>query len=181
MREVFLDTETTGIETGACVIELAAIMVEDGEIVDIFHEYAKPYRPINPAAEKAHGISMSMLEQKPEEKIVLQRFMEWMIGMGKPDKVLAYNAQFDIRILNDRFKMDYLVDSNFFDDYCVVDVAKYAKEALRTGVIPKNGRKWNQEYVAGCLGITYNAHSAIEDVKAMMQVYNMLKDRVEVK
>lgn len=76
MREVFLDTETTGIETGACVIELAAIMVEDGEIVDIFHEYAKPYRPINPAAEKAHGISMSMLEQKPEEKIVLQRFME---------------------------------------------------------------------------------------------------------
>ena len=104
-----------------------------------------------------------------------------MIGMGRPDRVLVYNAQFDIRIINDRMRMDYLVDGNYFDDYQVVDVAKYAKEALRTGVIPKNGRKWNQEYVAGCLGITYNAHSAIEDVKAMMKVYDALKDRVEVK
>ena len=181
MRQVFLDTETTGIEIGACVIELAAVMVEDGEVVDTFHEFAKPYRPINPAAEKAHGISMSMLEFKPEEKIVLQRFMEWMIGMGQPDEVLAYNAQFDIRILNDRMEMDYLTQGKFFDDYKVVDVAKYAKEALRTGIIPKNGRKWNQEYVAGCLGIKYDAHSAIEDVKAMMKVYYALKDRVEVK
>ena len=117
MIQVFLDTETTGIEIGACVIELAAVMVEDGEIVDTFHEFAKPYRPINPVAEKAHGISMSMLEYKPEEKMVLQRFMEWMIGMGKPDEILAYNAQFDIRILNDRMEMDYLTTGKFFDDY----------------------------------------------------------------
>jgi DNA polymerase III epsilon subunit-like protein len=75
MRQVFLDTETTGIEIGACVIELAAIMVEDGEIVDTFHEFAKPYRPINPQAQRAHGISMSMLETKPEEKIMLKNFM----------------------------------------------------------------------------------------------------------
>lgn len=39
MLQVFLDTETTGIETGACVIELAAIMVEDNEIIDTFHRY----------------------------------------------------------------------------------------------------------------------------------------------
>ena len=181
MIQVFLDTETTGVEIGACIIELAAIMVDNGEIVDTFHQYAKPYRPINPNAEKAHGISMAFLEDKPEEKVMLQDFIEWMIGMGKPDEILAYNAQFDIRIINDRMKMDYLTEETYFDSYKVIDVAKYAKEAIRTGVIPKNGRKWNQEYVAGCLGITYNAHSAIEDVKAMMKVYNALKNRVEVK
>lgn len=181
MREVFLDTETTGVEVGACVIELAAIMVEDGEIVDIFHEYAKPYRPINPQAQKAHGISMSMLENKPEEKIMLKNFMEWFIGLGGAHRVYAYNAQFDIRIINDRMKMDFLTEGNFFDNFPVVDVAKYAKAAIKQGIIPAFGRKWNQEYVAGCLGIKYNAHSAIEDVKAMMQIYDALKDRVEVK
>ena len=180
MIQVFLDTETTGVEIGACIIELAAIMVDNGEIIDTFHKYCKPYRPINPAAEKAHGISEAFLSDKPEEKEVLKEFIEWFMG-GGAQEVYAYNAQFDIRIMNDRIKMDHLNDKNFFDDYKVVDVAKYAKEALKKGVIPKNGRKWNQEYVAGCLGIKYNAHSAIEDVKAMMKVYEILKDRVEVK
>ena len=180
MRQVFLDTETTGVEVGACVIDLAAIMVEDGEIVDTFHQYAKPYRPINPQAQKAHGISMQFLANKPEEKVMLQNFMEWIIGLGIPHEVLAYNAQFDIRILNDRMKMDYLTEGKFFDNFKVVDVAKYAKAAIKKGIVPSMGRKWNQEYVAGCLGITYNAHSAIEDVKAMMKIYDILKDRVEV-
>lgn len=181
MLQVFLDTETTGIETGACVIELAAIMVEDNEIIDTFHRYAKPYRPINPAAQAAHGITDEFLNDKPEEKEMLKDFIEWVEGAGEVREIFAYNAQFDIRIINDRIKMDYLRENNFFDKYKIIDVAKYAKLAIKNGVIPKNGRKWNQEYVASCLDITYNAHSAIEDVKAMMKIYDKLRYRVEVK
>lgn len=176
MRQVFLDTETTGVEIGACIVEIAAIMVEDNEIIDTFHEYCKPYREININAYKAHGISMEMVKNKPAEKEILQRFIEWMIGLGDADEVLAYNAQFDIRIINDRMKMDNIVSNNYFDDYKIVDVAKIAKDCIRRGIIPKDGRKWNQEYVAKCLGINYNAHSALEDTKAMMKIYNILKD-----
>lgn len=175
MIQVYLDTETTGVENGACVIELAAIMVEDGEVIDTFHEYCKPYRPVAPAAFKAHGISNAFLADKPEEKEVLQRFVEWILGSGAKE-VLAYNAQFDIRIVNDRVKMDHIMERNLFDDFVVVDVAKYARKAIADGKIQKNGRTWNQEYVASCFGIKYDAHSAIEDVKAMMQIYkNLLK------
>ena len=173
MVQIFLDTETTGVETGAGLVEIAAIMVVDGEIVDAFHEYCKPYRPVNPAAFAAHGISDAFLSTKPEEKEVLKRFMEWYLGAG-PEQVLAYNAQFDVRVINDRVKMDYLSEDNLIDKSKVVDVAAYAKKAIATGVVPKNGRKWSQEYVAGCLGIKYDAHSAIEDVKAMRQVYTRL-------
>lgn len=175
MIQVFLDTETTGVEIGACLIEIAAIMVDDGEVVDTFHKYCKPYRPVHPSAQAAHGISNAFLADKPEEKEVLQDFIEWFRGCGA-DQVLAYNAQFDIRIINDRIKMDYLSDVNFFDKYEVVDVAKMAKDAIKRGLIPKNGRKWSQEYVASCFGITYDAHAAIEDVKAMLKVYEKLRE-----
>lgn len=179
MIQIFLDAETTGVEVGACVIELAAIMVDDGEIVDTFHKYAKPYRPIHPEAFKAHGISMDFLEDKPEEKDMLKEFLEWIVGSGAQE-VLAYNAQYDIRVINDRLKMDYLLNDNLFDSYKIVDVAKYSKAAIKNGVIPKMGRKWNQEYVADCLGIKYNAHSAIDDVKAMMKIYDVLKTKVVI-
>ena len=175
MVQIFLDTETTGVEIGACVIELAAIMVDDGEIVEIFHEYAKPYRTINPNAQKAHGISMEFLKDKPEEKEMLERFREWLLGSGAQE-VLAYNAQFDIRIINDRMIMDNIIETKIFDNYRVTDVARMAKEALRRELIPKKGRSWNQEYVASCFGIKYDAHAAIEDVKAMYQVYLKLKE-----
>lgn len=181
MLKCYLDTETTGVETGACIVELAAILEEDGKIVDTFHEYMRPYRPISPAAFKAHGISEEFLADKPEEKDVLSNFIEWFNGTGDIDEVLAYNAQFDIRIINDRIMMDYLMDEPFIDRNKVTDVAKLAKKAIADGLIPKNGRKWNQEYVAGCLGIKYDAHAAIEDVKAMMQVHKKLMKMYEVK
>lgn len=174
MIQIYLDTETTGIERGACIIELAAIMVDDGEIVDTFHKYCKPYRPVNPSAFAAHGISNEFLSDKPEEKCVLQEFCEWMLGSGATE-VLAYNAQFDVRIINDRVQLDRILDKDLIDsNVTVIDVAKYAKKAIATGLIPKDGRKWSQEYVGSKLGIEYNAHSAIEDVKAMMKIYNKL-------
>lgn len=181
MLKCYLDTETTGVEIGACVIELAAILEEDGLIVDTFHEYAKPYRPINPSAFKAHGISEAFLSNKPEEKEMLANFMEWFVGNGDVDEILAYNAQFDIRVINDRIEMDFLSDQPFLDKAKVKDVAATAKQAIKDGLIPKNGRKWSQEYVAGCLGIKYDAHSAIEDVKAMMQIHQKLTKMYEVR
>lgn len=170
MIQVFLDTETTGVENGACLVEIAAIMTDDDEIIDTFHEYCKPYRPVNPRAFAAHGISDAFLADKPEEKEVLQRFVEWIIG-SNPQVIYAYNAQFDVRIINDRVKLDYIMEDNLIDKSKVVDVAKYAKKAIATGVLPKVGRQWSQEYVANCLGIKYDAHSAIEDVKAMRKIF----------
>ena len=101
--------------------------------------------------------------------------------MGDVDQILAYNAQFDVRVINDRIQMDYLDDKPFLDKNKVVDVAVIAKQAIKDGLIPKNGRTWNQEYVAGCLGIKYNAHSAIEDVKAMIQIHDKLTKMYEVR
>lgn len=180
MIQCFLDTETTGVEIGACVIELAAIMVEDGKIIETFHSYAKPSRPINKGAFAAHGISEAFLSDKPLEHDMLEDFVEWFNGNGPVDQILAYNAQFDVRIINDRLAMDFIMGVPLLDKNRVCDVAKLAKQAMADGFIPKNGRKWSQEYIAKCLGIKYDAHSAIEDVKAMMEIHKRLSHFYEV-
>ena len=69
MIQIYLDTETTGIERGACIIELAAIMVDNGEIVDTFHKYCKPYRPVHQSAFAAHGISNEFLSDSQKKSV----------------------------------------------------------------------------------------------------------------
>lgn len=173
MVQVFLDTETTGVENGACVVEIAAIVVDDGHEIETFHEYAKPYRKMNPAAAKVTGLNDEFLSQFPEEREVLQRFYEWLVGM-EVDEVLAYNAHFDTRIINDRLMIDSIINYKIFDNYKVVDVAKIAKKAIADGKIKKDGTKWNLTFVAGQLGLHFNAHNALEDTRAMYEVYKKL-------
>lgn len=180
MIQCFLDTETTGVEKGACVIELAAIMVEDGNITETFHSYAKPSRAISKGAFAAHGISEEFLVNQPTERDMLEDFVEWFNGNGPVDQVLAYNAQFDVRIINDRLEMDYIMGTPLINKDKVFDVAALAKKAMADGFIPKKGRKWSQEYIANCLGIEYDAHCALEDVKAMMEIHKRLSKYYEV-
>lgn len=171
MVQVFLDTETTGVETGACVVELAAILMEDGQIIDTFHQYAKPYRPMHPQAVTITGITNKFLSQFPEEKIMLQEFREWMMGVPV-QQCLAYNAHFDVRIINDRMKMDHIIETNFFDDYEIIDVAKIVKSAIKSGKIKTTGNSWKLENVTNYFNYKYSAHNALEDTKAMLYVYN---------
>lgn len=170
MIQMFFDTETTGVEIGACVIEIGALLIEDGRIVDTFHEYGNPSRRVSDGAYQAHHMDNEYLSQFPPESVMLKHFIEWFYG-NAPDEILAYNAQFDVRIITDRIKMDGIMERDIFEHYKVTDVAKLARTAISRGLIPAQGRKWNQVYVAEQLGIKYEAHSAIEDVKAMYQIY----------
>lgn len=173
MVQMFFDTETTGVEIGACVIEIGALLVEDGQIVDRFHEYGNPSRQVSSGAYAAHHMDNEFLAQFPPESVMLKHFIEWFYG-NAPEEILAYNAQFDVRIITDRIIMDGIMERNIFDGYKITDVAKMAKQAISLRLIKPDGRKWNQVYVAGQLGIEYDAHSAIADVEAMFKIYQKL-------
>ena len=100
-RHIVLDTETTGLDprSGHRIIEIACV-----EVVDYmptgreFHQYIQPDRPIDPDAEKVHGISLASLKDKPRfhHPTVVDAFLEF-IG---EDTLVAHNAPFDRGFIN---------------------------------------------------------------------------------
>ena len=99
MREIVLDTETTGLKfsDNHRVIEVAAI-----EIVDylptgnVFHKYVNPQRDVPESSVDIHGITEKFLENKPLFKEIADEFLEFI----SVDNIVAHNAPFDMGFLN---------------------------------------------------------------------------------
>jgi len=101
MREIVLDTETTGLDprTGHRLIEIACVELEDFLPTGrTFHRYVHPERPIDPDAERVHGISLAFLADKPRfhEAGVCDAFLEF-VGEAP---LVAHNAGFDRGFIN---------------------------------------------------------------------------------
>jgi DNA polymerase III epsilon subunit family exonuclease len=92
---VFVDTETATLQGAPHLLELGAIRVEDGEVVDEFEELVLPRVEIDPEATDIHGIDDSMLRTASPAPEVLARYTEW-VG---DDWMGAHNAAFDARVL----------------------------------------------------------------------------------
>jgi DNA polymerase-3 subunit epsilon len=99
MREIALDTETTGIsaQQGHRVIEIGAVeMINHFRTGKHFHAYINPQRPVDEGAFKVHGISDDFLKDKPLFKDIVSDFLEF-IG---DSRLVIHNAPFDIGFLN---------------------------------------------------------------------------------
>ena len=99
MRQVVLDTETTGLETerGHRIIEIGAVELLDRRHSGRrFHKYVNPQRDIDEGAKEVHGISADFLEDKPRIGDIWTEFLEFIDGA----ELIIHNAPFDIGFLN---------------------------------------------------------------------------------
>jgi len=99
MRQVVLDTETTGLEPaqGHRVIEIGGVeMVDRRHTGRHFHVYLQPDRDIDPGAEQVHGITAAFLRDKPRFSEVVEDFMEFIGGA----ELVIHNAPFDVGFLD---------------------------------------------------------------------------------
>jgi DNA polymerase III subunit alpha, Gram-positive type len=98
---VVFDVETTGLSAVYdTIIELAAVKIHDGQIIDRFEAFANPHHPLSATTIELTGITDDMVKDAPEVSEVLERFKVWM-----GDSVLvAHNASFDMGFLNVGFK-----------------------------------------------------------------------------
>lgn len=99
IREIVLDTETTGLkpEEGHRIIEIGALeLINHMPTGKKLHLYIKPEREIDEAAERVHGISSAFLEDKPVFAEVIEEFLTF-IG---DDKMIIHNASFDMGFIN---------------------------------------------------------------------------------
>lgn len=98
MRQIVLDTETTGLEVekGHRVIELGCVeLVNRRRTNRTLHHYLQPDRDIDPGAQEVHGISAEMLVGKPRFTEVAQEFLDFVAGA----ELIIHNAGFDLRFL----------------------------------------------------------------------------------
>lgn len=102
MRQIFLDTETTGLypSQGHRIIEIAAVELFNRRATQQhFHVYLNPEREIDPAAQEVHGITLEFLSDKPHFEDVADAFLDF-IGH---DELVIHNAPFDVGFLNAEF------------------------------------------------------------------------------
>ncbi|WP_156289097.1 PolC-type DNA polymerase III [Oceanobacillus salinisoli] len=98
---VVFDVETTGLSAVYdTIIELAAVKIHQGEIIDRFEDFANPHHPLSQTTIELTGITDEMVKDAPEVEEVLKNFHEWM-----EDAILvAHNASFDMGFLNQGLK-----------------------------------------------------------------------------
>ncbi|MEO1537442.1 MAG: DNA polymerase III subunit epsilon [Pseudomonadota bacterium] len=103
MREVVLDTETTGFdpETGDRLVEIGAVELSGHMPTGrTYHQYINPEREVPQEAVDVHGLTLDFLRDKPVFKAVADEFLEF-IGDAK---LVIHNAAFDVKFLNAELK-----------------------------------------------------------------------------
>lgn len=99
MREIVLDTETTGLDpfSGHRLVEIGCVELMGGiPTGDHFHVYLNPERDMPREAENVHGLSAEFLKDKPLFKTIARSFLEF-IGDAP---LVIHNAGFDLKFLN---------------------------------------------------------------------------------
>jgi len=99
MRQIFLDTETTGLypAQGHRIIEIAAVEVINRRVTqNHFHVYLNPDREIDAAAQEVHGITLEFLQDKPRFPDVVDEFLDFIAD----GELVIHNAPFDVGFLN---------------------------------------------------------------------------------
>ena len=155
---VVFDLETTGFSpVNNRIIEIGAVKVSNGEIVDRFSEFVNPQVPIPFEIQKLTGIDDSMVKDAETIEVLLPRFLEF-IG----DAVLvAHNAGFDVSFIRENAKR-----MGIATDFTVVDTVGIARTLL-TGQ-----SKYTLDAVAKTLGVSLeHHHRAVDDAECTALIF----------
>jgi DNA polymerase-3 subunit epsilon len=104
MRQIVLDTETTGLEPaeGHRIIEIGCVELIDRRLTgNNFHQYLQPDREIDAGAIEVHGITNEFLIDKPHFTDVVDDFAAYIIGA----ELVIHNAPFDVGFINHELKL----------------------------------------------------------------------------
>jgi DNA polymerase-3 subunit epsilon len=126
MRQIVLDTETTGLNprTGDRIIEVGCVEIFNRKLTgNNFHRYINPERDSDEAALAVHGLTTEFLSDKPKFHEIAHELREFVQGA----EIIIHNAPFDLAFLNHEFERLGLPP---FIEHCsgVIDTLVHAKE-----------------------------------------------------
>lgn len=168
MRQVVLDTETTGLETSQDhrIIEIGCVELVNRRLTGRhYHQYINPERDVDQGALEIHGISNDFLAEKPLFSKVADEFLAFIKGA----ELVIHNAPFDVGFINHEFgKLD---DFGLVSDVCsVVDTLVMAKHL-------HPGQKNNLNALCKRYGVDNSQrdlHGALLDAEILADVYLLM-------
>lgn len=165
MRQIVLDTETTGLEykVGHRIIEIAAVELCDRQFTGThFHYYLNPERESDDGALQVHGLTTEFLQDKPKFHVVSKEFLNF-IGDAE---LIIHNAPFDVGFINHELG---LINLKTLDNYCslITDTLKLAKDL-------HPGKRNNLDALCERYNIDNSRrklHGALLDAELLAEVY----------
>jgi DNA polymerase-3 subunit epsilon len=127
MRQIVLDTETTGLSTaqGHRVIEIGCVEMVNRRLTGReFHRFLNPDRDIDEGAERVHGISRASLENEPRFSEIVDEFLEFI----KDSELVIHNADFDVGFLENELKLMQHSQPEITAHAMVLDTLALARE-----------------------------------------------------
>ncbi len=168
MRQIVLDTETTGLEPsqGHNVIEIGGVeMIKRRLTGNNYHQYIKPDRESDEDAIRIHGITNEFLADKPKFSQITAEFIEYVRGA----ELVIHNAPFDVGFLNAELERNGCTER--IEDICsVVDSLQLARRK-------HPGQKNNLDALCRRYGIDNShreLHGALLDSEILADVYLMI-------
>ena len=166
MRQVVIDTETTGLEVkdGHRIIEFACVELESRSRTGrVLHHYVNPEREVERGALEVHGIDNEFLKNKPKFAEVAGELFEFIEGA----ELIIHNAEFDLGFLDHEFKESKLNFPEILSVCEVFDTLEVAREK-------RPGRRNSLDALANEFGIDLSGrslHGARQDAEILVNVY----------
>ena len=158
---IVFDLETTGLSpTAERIIEIGAVKLVNLEIVDEFHAFINPGKPIPEHVLAINNITDDMVKDAPFEDEVIRRLVEFCGSVP----LIAHNAGFDAGFLRETCKRN-----NIDFKFNTIDTVKLCRAAV-PGVKSHKLGDMAKHYKVG----SYNAHRALDDAKALAEIFKNL-------
>ncbi len=165
MRQIILDTETTGLDfkLGHRIVELAAVELSNRQFTgNNFHYYLNPERESDEGALQVHGLTTEFLRDKPKFHEIIKDFLIFI----QDAELIIHNAPFDVGFLNSELSLIHLPT---LDTHCsmITDTLKLAKEL-------HPGKRNNLDALCERYAIDNSKrtlHGALLDAELLAEVY----------
>lgn len=168
MRQIVLDTETTGLEPkeGHNIIEIGCVEMQKRKLTGrTYHQYIKPDRDVEVEAITVHGITNEYLADKPKFVQVMHEFLDFIRGA----ELVIHNAAFDVGFIDEELKRNGIKER--VADICTVT------DSLAIARKKHPGQKNNLDALCRRYGIDNShreLHGALLDSEILADVYLML-------
>ena len=163
IRELVLDTETTGLDSGDDhrIVEIGIVELENHiPTGKEFHYYLNPERDSDKGAQKVHGLSREFLSDKPKFSDIAEEFINFI----SDSKIIIHNASFDLGFINaelTRCNIDELSE-NIVIDTLILAKKKFIGQSVSLDSLC---RKYNINLTGR------DTHGALKDAKLLASVY----------
>ena len=173
MKEIVLDTETTGLsyKEGHKIVEVACIETKDLiSTGKVFHKLINPKRKVSQEAVNVHGFTEDFLKDKQTFNEIADEFLEFIKGK----KIIIHNAPFDIGFLNNELKH---LKKNLIDNNSVIDSLEVARNKF-----PGTSNSLDALCKKFSIDLSKRTkHNALLDCELLREVYINLLDAKEPK